>query len=603
MSKHASRKALSLKKYLPYVVASGLIFGTFVAANGSTTFSVQNVALNFDTIAPYNSAVAAIRPGAEEVEAATTANVDLADAPGTIDGVTLSDGEFVLVKNQTSASQNGIYVFTAGTPNTLTRPTSANEASELVRGDHIFVKLGTTNAQSGWIQQTVVSTVGTDAINYSRGLTQLDEDGDPDIGDNATPGTSVDYLKVATIGGQQIDARVTYVATNGHYGVSHSSTDGLLDRLDDADSDTGVNRFINTDVEWNTSAQDQDRYAEFKIEFFKDLASTPVPVTLTNLSLSIYDIDNRQFVSLSGADRFYLSSSDSIITASASGGLLRLQAANTNTSGNDSYTRGRASLEFDSVSTITYRLGVLKEDSDSGASYSLDFGPGLPWTGGAQGAAQVNPVLAQASAPAPYTGPIPTSLSVSCVPAGQASTALLTGERLNTITSAEVDGKAVAVSEVTATSVKLALPALTAGTYSVIYNSSSGRLTHQDSLRVCASAAAPVTVSPGQTPFTITKRFTGYRGDRGPVVARDLRAITAFIKANPGLTSVTCTGSTSGIPAKSTDRALATARATNACNIVKRLVPGITTSISTITGKGVGQFHRAVIITGQGTRP
>jgi hypothetical protein len=87
------------------------------------------------------------------------------------------------------------------------------------------------------------------------------------------------------------------------------------------------------------------------------------------------------------------------------------------------------------------------------------------------------------------------------------------------------------------------------------------------------------------------------------VVARDLRAITAFIKANPGLTSVTCTGSTSGIPAKSTDQALATARATNACNIVKRLVPGVTTFISTITGQGVGQFHRAVIITGQGIRP
>src|SRR3990167_8472596 len=47
-----------------------------------------------------------------DVRAATTANITIATALNngdTLDGLTLADGELVLVKNQTTASQNGIY--------------------------------------------------------------------------------------------------------------------------------------------------------------------------------------------------------------------------------------------------------------------------------------------------------------------------------------------------------------------------------------------------------------------------------------------------------------------------------------------------------------
>jgi uncharacterized repeat protein (TIGR02543 family) len=424
-----------------------------------------------------------------------------------------------------------------------------------------------------------------------------------------------DFYNVATINGVNVGARVTFL---GSYGSSGDSlAPDQIDRLDaDADGDDNESNYLlKSELDFDTAFTNQDSYAEVRISFFRDLGPTnfitvnpPVAFTVSNLKLSIYDIDNQQWVSIEGFNRYFLSDSTQVTHSTSNVyAYPTFVSPDSNTSGSDSFSIGRATVEFNSIQTFRIRMGVQKEynieardvdgDVETSATYLLDFGPGLPWSGG------ITPETFDATpSPAlnPYTGPIPTSLSVTCVPAGQASTAVLTGERLNTITSAEVDGKAVAVSEVTATSVKLALPALTAGTYSVIYNSSSGRLTHQDSLRVCATSSA-VTQGPG--PFTITQRFTGYRGDRGPVVARDLRAITAFIQANPGLTSVTCTGSTSGVPAKSTDRALATARATNACNIVKRLVPGITTSISTITGQGVGQFHRAVIITGQGIRP
>ena len=208
---------------------------------------------------------------------------------------------------------------------------------------------------------------------------------------------------------------------------------------------------------------------------------------------------------------------------------------------------------------------------------------------------------------APYTGPVPTSLSPNCAPADVASLATLSGERLNLITAAEVAGKKVEILRSSANSLGLSFPALSPGTYDVTYISDSGRLTHQASLRVCTSATLPGQVITG-TPevsgskFFVSKRFTNYRGDRGPVVARDLQAITTFIKANPGLKSVTCVGSTSGKPALASDPALAKARAENACRLVKSLVPGVTTRIVTNVGKGTGQFFRAVTIFGSGSK-
>ena len=206
----------------------------------------------------------------------------------------------------------------------------------------------------------------------------------------------------------------------------------------------------------------------------------------------------------------------------------------------------------------------------------------------------------------PYTGPLPIRLDISCLAAGSTGTATLIGERLNTITGATVDGKAITLSAVTVNSIKLGLPSLTAGIYDILYASTSGSITHQSSLTVCASpspAPGEAIVTEGQAkPFLIAKRFSNYRGDRGPVVARDRAAITAFIKANPGLTQVTCVGSTSGIPIIDRDEALALARAKNACSVVESLVPGVKTRLVASTGKGVGQFYRAVILFGKGTK-
>ena len=64
----------------------------------------------------------------DSVRAATTANITLS-APQTVDTVSVIAGDRVLVKNQTTPSQNGIYVVAAGA---WTRATDADTSDELV---------------------------------------------------------------------------------------------------------------------------------------------------------------------------------------------------------------------------------------------------------------------------------------------------------------------------------------------------------------------------------------------------------------------------------------------------------------------------------------
>jgi hypothetical protein len=89
-----------------------------------------------------------------------------------LDGVSLSVGNRVLIKNQTDAKQNGIYSVTAvgGSSATwlLTRTTDYDVVGEVSSGDFIFVKGGTVNANTGWIQTTDVVTIGTDAITFTQ---------------------------------------------------------------------------------------------------------------------------------------------------------------------------------------------------------------------------------------------------------------------------------------------------------------------------------------------------------------------------------------------------------------------------------------------------
>jgi hypothetical protein len=82
----------------------------------------------------------------------------------TIDTVAVVAGDRVLVKNQTTASQNGIWVVAAGA---WSRATDAD--TEINPGMFVFVEQGTVNADSGWIMTTDGAiTVGTTALAFAQ---------------------------------------------------------------------------------------------------------------------------------------------------------------------------------------------------------------------------------------------------------------------------------------------------------------------------------------------------------------------------------------------------------------------------------------------------
>jgi hypothetical protein len=121
--------------------------------------------------------------------AATTANLNATYSNGTsgvgatltnagtqaafaTDGTTPSINSRILVKNQTTNAQNGIYTLTTvgdGSSNwVLTRAIDFDSAVEIAGGDFTFVDNGTTLANTGWVHVDELTTVGTDAVVWDQ---------------------------------------------------------------------------------------------------------------------------------------------------------------------------------------------------------------------------------------------------------------------------------------------------------------------------------------------------------------------------------------------------------------------------------------------------
>ena len=90
--------------------------------------------------------------GSSGVGATLTAN---ANGALTIDGVSMSTNDRVLIKDQTDTSHNGVYTVTnaggASATFVLTRATDADTGAELTGGTFVFAEEGTANADNGFV--------------------------------------------------------------------------------------------------------------------------------------------------------------------------------------------------------------------------------------------------------------------------------------------------------------------------------------------------------------------------------------------------------------------------------------------------------------------
>ena len=96
---------------------------------------------------------------------ASTTNIASLSGLIAVDGPTISSGDRILVKNQLTPSQNGIYVAAAGP---WIRATDMDIGSEAVSA-FVFVTSGSTNASTGWVQTTPAPiTIGVTGLAFSQ---------------------------------------------------------------------------------------------------------------------------------------------------------------------------------------------------------------------------------------------------------------------------------------------------------------------------------------------------------------------------------------------------------------------------------------------------
>lgn len=166
--------------------------GNIITGHGtpSTGTDVANKSYVDTQIANLNS----IFDSKGSVRAASTGNITVSN-PGTstIDGVSLSNGDLVLLKSQTAPAENGIYTFN-GSGSAMTRVSQMDDWDE-VPGALVAVEEGSTNADTIWLcTSNQGGTLETTAITWqqvnSSGLTSSN------FVDKETPSGSVNGSNV-----------------------------------------------------------------------------------------------------------------------------------------------------------------------------------------------------------------------------------------------------------------------------------------------------------------------------------------------------------------------------------------------------------------------
>ena len=166
----------------------------------------------------------------ESVRAATTGDITLTSPGSTIDSVNLVQGDRILLKDQATASQNGIYVWAAGTAE-LVRAIDMDATGEFT-GSFFFVEEGTVNSDQGFVCTTNGPvTPGSTAVEFAQftGTGQLTAgDGLSKIGNTIDINVDNTFIKIdandaLTIKGTAVTGEI--LKSDGNGGVVYGALD------------------------------------------------------------------------------------------------------------------------------------------------------------------------------------------------------------------------------------------------------------------------------------------------------------------------------------------------------------------------------------------
>ena len=167
-----------------------------------------------DTLANVTTGTITYNNGASGVGAnlTTTGTFNL------IDGVNVqTSGTRILVKNEANAVLNGIYTWSNAT--VITRATDYNSVPEVEAGDFVFCTGGTLYDNTGWVQTSTVTAIGTAGNNIE--FTQFSGAGTYYAGTGLT-------LTGSTFSVNASQTQITSVGTLGNLTVTGNATVGNL---------------------------------------------------------------------------------------------------------------------------------------------------------------------------------------------------------------------------------------------------------------------------------------------------------------------------------------------------------------------------------------
>ena len=242
LSVHAATTSAELAGVISDETGSGaLVFGTAPTLTGALASADPTADLGLATKQYVDAVTAAINFHAP-VKLATTSNLSVtysngtsgvgatltatANGRGSIDGVNITTGDRILVKDQTTTFQNGVYTVTTqgagGAPYVLTRATDYDTTIEVTNGDITFTTAGTVNTGVTFVNtSTNPVTIGTTAITFSVYTSaslpsQTGQSGKYLTTDGTTPswGTVSSYT-APTLGSTSIGSGATVTTING----------------------------------------------------------------------------------------------------------------------------------------------------------------------------------------------------------------------------------------------------------------------------------------------------------------------------------------------------------------------------------------------------
>ncbi len=219
--------------------------------------------------------------GVYKARVVSTANINLASAtdPNPIDGITVANGDRVLLKDQITGAENGIYdAVTATNPTTWVRSSDFNTSAEVTDGALIVIQQGTIGADSTFrLTTNEPITLDTTALTFTNNI---------NIASNGTNGILSNVLAVEQEGSSALPSvGLVRMANNGR--VSWRNAGNTNDHAFQGSSD-GIQMRINGNVEYNWNATGFDLKANnlINVGYFESNHGTPATDGVIRLGLN-----------------------------------------------------------------------------------------------------------------------------------------------------------------------------------------------------------------------------------------------------------------------------------------------------------------------------